>query len=287
MNVIRETVKLVPGVIGAVKTMRLLQSKRKWLRIHKRTIQRLGRVGLVDAKQIKKAVCMISPFFPGKDGRIIRKIEEQRYRLLCDTSSLALNRLGPQGLYDEGVTIEDACLVSKSPVDALVMYGLVRRFSPLSVVEIGTNVGISSAYIAAALRINNKGGRVVTLDASGYRQEVASEVHRNLNLCNIEYVNGLFDEVLPTTLDRIGKVDFAFIDGNHQYKPTLDYFNMLLSKANDGAVFVLDDINWSSGMSRAWQDICSDSRLSLALGLGPFGIAIKSKSSLTHCIIND
>ena len=49
-------------------------------------------------------------------------------------------------------------------------------FAPAAVIELGTNVGISSAYIAAGL----KDGILTTLESSAHRLRLAQDLHGDL-----------------------------------------------------------------------------------------------------------
>jgi predicted O-methyltransferase YrrM len=177
--------------------------------------------------------------------------------------------------------------VSKRPQPALLLFLLIRAIQPLHVIELGTNVGISSAYIAAALKANGQNGRMTTLDASPYRQHLAREIHRNLGIDNISYVRGLFTDTLTSTLADIGSIDFAFIDGHHQYQPTLDYFETILPYSTPDSVFVFDDIRWSDGMKKAWSQIQSDDRLGLIVDLSSVGICPRRQPELSQRFVLD
>jgi predicted O-methyltransferase YrrM len=50
----------------------------------------------------------------------------------------------------------------------------------------------------------------------------------------------------------------VFIDGHHQYQPTLDYFEMIYPKCNKNEIIIFDDILWSTGMRRAWEELKQD-----------------------------
>lgn len=213
-----------------------------------------------------------------EDARI-HAIERERRQMLKDDGPLIDGSEAEPGLYDKGQTIGAATKVSRSPRGALLLYQFIREFKPQLVVELGTNVGISAAYQAAALNDNANGGRLVTLEASPYRLRLAKSLHAKLGLENITYVQGLFSDTLQAALAEHGQVDLAYIDGHHQYQPTLDYFDALWRSSRQTAIFVFDDIRWSEGMLRAWTQLRADPRLDITVDLGSIGLGIRAAGS--------
>jgi predicted O-methyltransferase YrrM len=138
-------------------------------------------------------------------------------------------------------------------------------------------VGISSAYQALALQLNGQNGRLITMEVSPYRLRLAKQLHRNVGLGNVVYVEGLFSETLDSTLINIDGVDFAFIDGHHQYQSTLDYFQKILSHSKENAIFVFDDIRWSHGMKKAWSKIQSDDKIEMSADLHSMGLCVAAR----------
>lgn len=213
------------------------------------------------------------------ETELLSRIEQKRESLLACNDLLDDGSLAEPGLYDTGVSVGQACEVSKKPRPSLMLYSLVRALKPQCVIELGTNVGISSAFIAAALKAN---GAITTLDASPYRQKVARNIHSELGFDNVNYKQGLFDDTLADTLRNLGKVDLAFIDGHHQYQPTLDYFEDILRFSSPNAVFVFDDIRWSAGMSKAWSALQNDKRLGVVIDLYSMGICVRASESISQ-----
>lgn len=194
--------------------------------------------------------------------------------MLLDTSPLVDEALAPPAIYDEGKTVGDACGVSMDRQSARILHSLTVEFQPQTILELGTNIGISAAYLAAA------GGSVTTMDASPHRIAVAKRLHRDLGLQNVDYVVGLFADTLSGTLSRLPAIDFAFIDGNHQYQPTLDYFAAIADRSSPGAVLVFDDIRWSEGMKEAWAEIRVSPRFQLVADMHRFGVGILRTGTL-------
>jgi predicted O-methyltransferase YrrM len=232
-------------------------------------LSRLGRSG--PGLDIADAIRALSNEPPERDGDWIASIEAQRARHESSEGPLNDGTLSNAGPYDN-VTVRHASTNSKGRRESYLLYCLTRSLRPRSVVELGTNLGISSSYIAAALQENGDSGHIVTLDASPYRQRIAVETHRNLGLSNVSYVNGLFTDTLENTLNTLGTVDLAFIDGHHEYLPTLDYCDKIYKHSHAGTIFVFDDIRWSDGMRQAWRELQKDPRFNLVVDLNKIGV---------------
>ena len=83
---------------------------------------------------------------------------------------------------------------------------------------------------------------------------------------------GNFDDVLPEIIQQYQPLDFVYVDGNHQYTPTLSYFNQLIESLSPNGCIVFDDIYWSEGMQLAWKEIVNDPRVSLSVDFYHFGL---------------
>lgn len=194
----------------------------------------------------------------------VARLESRRAELLRSEQRV---RLGES----ESTVAEVCARTSKEPAFCLFLFELVRRVAPSSVVEMGTSVGVSGSYIAAALR-ESPGGALVTLDALADGLHLACRDLEALGLGPVRGVVGTFDETLRPTLADIGEVDFLFIDGHHQEQPTLDYFATALEFLSPQATVVFDDIRWSEGMRRAWSEVSRHPRVDFAVDLGLMGI---------------
>ncbi len=135
--------------------------------------------------------------------------------------------------------------------EAVLLYHLIRRFQPTQCLELGTCLGISAAYQAAALA-ENRAGHLVSLEGGAALADRARRHLADLGLARVEIVTGRFYDTLPDVLASRSAIDFAFIDGHHNPEATLRYAEQLRPHLADTAVLVFDDIAWSFGMRRAW-----------------------------------
>ncbi len=154
-----------------------------------------------------------------------------------------------------------------------LLFRLVEHFMPQTIIEMGTSLGISTLYLALA----NPDARVFTIEGCTTKSEQATSNFRDLQVTNIDQHIGRFDIVLPDLVRQIGKLDFAFIDGNHTYEATLANFKTLLSIANNDTVFVFDDIHWSESMQKAWNEITEYDGVTVSIDLFRIGIVFLKK----------
>jgi predicted O-methyltransferase YrrM len=149
-----------------------------------------------------------------------------------------------------------------------LLYRIVHYYKPPTILELGTSLGITSAYLATA----NPLGKVITCEGAENIAAIAKENFKQLGLNKIELITGNFDETLPSLLPQLQKIDFAFIDGNHRKIPTLNYFQQILDYSHDTTLLVFDDIHWSEEMESAWETIMNNPKVTLTMDLFFIGI---------------
>jgi predicted O-methyltransferase YrrM len=132
-----------------------------------------------------------------------------------------------------------------------MLHRLVRHYKPSNIIELGTSLGVTTAYLSAG----NPSSNIITIEGSSAIANVAEENLAKLGISNVKLLRGTFDERLPEVLQEMKTVDLAYVDGNHRYEPTINYFNQILSHCGNGSIIVFDDIHWSREMEQAWAEI--------------------------------
>ena len=94
---------------------------------------------------------------------------------------------------------------------------MINYYQPETILELGTSLGVTSAYLASA----KPDATLITMEGSASIASIAKSNLKQLNLNNVRVVEGNFDETLSNTLSNIQQIDFAFLDGNHRYQPTI------------------------------------------------------------------
>ena len=144
---------------------------------------------------------------------------------------------------------------------------------PLEIVELGTSLGITTAYLASADSRNT----VHTYEGSGEVLKVAQGVWRALKLENIQWYEGNIDQTLLSTDSSLlnsvpARVDVAYVDANHTYEATKRYAGFLLDRLQTKGVLAIDDIHYSEEMERAWQELKQDPRVTTTMDLYHIGL---------------
>ena len=220
----------------------------------------------------------------------IDKIEQLRENLNASTTEISLVDYGA-GKSDEHrtqqdmyagktvtTTVGEVCRFgSKSPFWSFLLYNLVREFKPAVCIELGTCLGISASYQAVALSLN-KAGKIVTIEGAKTLAKYAEQNIETIGLENVRVVAGRFQDVLDEVLNESSPIDFAFIDGHHDEKATMRYFEQIISfLSNQPRVLVFDDIPWSPGMKRVWKKIKVDERVKISVDFRKVGICLMNK----------
>lgn len=178
-------------------------------------------------------------------------------------------------------TIGHMTLSSKPPRWAYLLFQIARAFQPAELVEMGACVGISASYQGAALALNGRPARLVTLDGAEPLAEQSADTIKRLGLDEYaSVITGRFQDTLPTVLDeRSGRIDWVFVDGHHDGPATLAYLEQILPHLAPEAILAFDDIDYSPDMRAAWQQIKSDKRFHMTLETRVVGFATLSAAT--------
>jgi predicted O-methyltransferase YrrM len=204
-------------------------------------------------------------------------IEGLRKQLLRDRTTVKVEDYGAGSAYKATghKRISDlAKNAAKSPKLGQLLFRMAQYYKPATILELGTSLGISTAYLAAG----NLHASVISVEGS---EAIASRARNNLSsleLNNVELITGHFDQVLPTLTNRFSGIDMVFIDGNHQKEAIWRYFNFLIYQMSSSSVLIFDDIHWSREMEEAWSMIKHDARVLTSVEGFFFGIVFFNKN---------
>lgn len=205
-----------------------------------------------------------------------KSIEAQRKKLLNDETLIQVTDLGAGSHLNKNRTKKVKQIAKnalKSPRLAQLIYRLAKDNQPKSIIELGTCLGITSAYLSKACPEAD----VITIEGCPETAKVAYRNFQELELDNVELRVGNFDTLLPEVIKQEPRLDFVYVDGNHRKEATLNYFNWCLPKVHEGSLLIFDDIYWSEGMKEAWEEIKHHPEVTVTVDLFWIGLVYFKK----------
>lgn len=208
-----------------------------------------------------------------------REIELLREKLLKDERFITITDLGAGSHINNNKQKQVKQLAKnalKTPKLAQLIYRLVNEHKPANIIELGTCLGLTTAYMAKA----GGGAQLISIEGCPETAAVAKENLNALSVKNAEIRTGDFDVLFPEVIEEADKLDFVFIDGNHRKEATLNYFRWCLPKVHEGSVLIFDDIYWSKGMEEAWTEIKAHPQVTVSIDLFWIGIVYFKKGQV-------
>jgi predicted O-methyltransferase YrrM len=144
-------------------------------------------------------------------------------------------------------------MVALEPVKAEYCYALCRALRAKRVVECGTSFGVSTLYLAAAVR-DNGGGQVIATEWEAGKAAIA---RRNFETAELSAYIDLRQGDLDSTLRVIeGPVDFVLLDiWTEAVMPAIRH---IAPHLREGAVIVADNVIQARPGYAAWFDYIAD-----------------------------
>lgn len=159
-----------------------------------------------------------------------------------------------------------------------LIYRLCQWSGAVRVLELGTGMGISTAFFAIS---DNPDIKIYTIEGS---ENISSLAQQNLNKLSLDlkvnFENANFDDILPKLLEEMGQLDIVLMDGNHKKDASLKYFQQFLPYLHSESIILMDDIRWSKEMFEAWNQIISHKSVTCSVDLFRMGLIFFRKELL-------
>lgn len=208
---------------------------------------------------------------------VFKKIEDIRHGYATDKNRfIEVQDLGAGSVSKSGTRRSVAHITkgaAKRPKFARLLHRLVEYYHVTSVLELGTSLGLTTRYLASV----SEKVKVLTIEGAPGIADFTRRAFVEEGFKNIELVTGSFDTKLPEAISKMKGKKLVFFDGNHQYQPTLDYFELVLMSVDEEDILVFDDIHWSEGMENAWEEIKKNERVTCSIDLFFIGIVFLKK----------
>jgi predicted O-methyltransferase YrrM len=161
--------------------------------------------------------------------------QEEAMRAHLDGSG-ARSTVGTEQELQEGRSFWSDKMVALEPDKARFCYGLCRALNAKRVVEAGTSFGISTLYLAAAMR-DNGGGTVIATEYEAPKVRMAREHFAAAGLA--AYIELREGDIRQTLQVLEGPIDFLLLDiWTPMVRPVLE---LVAPKMRSGAVIIADN----------------------------------------------
>ena len=215
-------------------------------------------------------------FYDDNTYYIYRDIEYRRSCMLHAPKTIKVEDYGT-GQHQERNVMDIAKNSLESPKVAQLLFRLILFLSheaerPLQIAELGTSLGITTAYLAAPSSLN----LVWTFEGAHELARLAKQNWEALGLTNIRLVEGNIDETVlaqpSNALKAVPRWDFVYIDANHTYEATKRYVLHFMPLLHEKSIIAIDDIHYSAGMEKAWQELKSLPDVTTSMDLYHIGL---------------
>lgn len=209
-------------------------------------------------------------------------VEQLRKSLLGSHEAITITDLGAgsrKGGSRQRTVRSIASTALKPRRQAEQLARIAAHFTPATMLELGTSLGITTLYLARAV----PAAQVHTIEGCPATAALAASSFAAMNAGNIIPHTGSFADRLPHVLATMDRLDLAYIDGHHRADPTLSYFEQCLSRSHNGTVFIFDDIHWSTDMEDAWERIKQHPQVTVTVDLFHYGLVfIRQEQQREH-----
>ena len=143
----------------------------------------------------------------------------------------------------------------------MLLYALIAKFQPKTILEIGTAEGYSTLCMAWAMSDFNINGKIFTIDPKSHHKIIERRIKINVNdesvkmslstadlwkkfalpewIEKIEVLTGYSGDILRTK--NFPKIDFCYIDGSHVYEAVKQDFFYILKLVSEKFNILFDD----------------------------------------------
>lgn len=162
-----------------------------------------------------------------------------------------------------------------------VLFNIAQWLQVQSILEFGSCLGVSSLYLNAAM----PNSKLISIegDEQTYNEQQKAFTHLGIAK-SATFINTKFEQYLRQ-LDSDTKFDLIFIDGNHTYDATIEYFERLKKHIHTNSIIIFDDIYWSPEMTKAWHYIQKDRSVTSTIDIYQLGIVAFRQQAKENFVI--
>lgn len=216
--------------------------------------------------------------FNNKHYYIFDKIEHLKNHLKQNDELIEVKDFGAGSKVNDSNKRSISSILTSAAIPhnkAKVLFHLVRHFGCKQILELGTNLGIGTSYLASP----SSQSHVTSIEGCPNIFKLATHNLNQFGFNNIRLINDEFSNAIENLVSENAVFDLIFIDGNHSYDATWKYYSLLKSCHSNNAIIVIDDIFWSKGMNEVWQKIRSQKEVAASIEMFDLGIIMMDKNT--------
>jgi predicted O-methyltransferase YrrM len=211
----------------------------------------------------------------GDDRVVFEKfaaIEAERKKWLKTKATIERKDFGSGSSYNRRLKTEKISTIAQHalslPFQCRCMARLVHLEKPAVIIELGTSLGISAAY----LQSGNASSFITTVEGDPELTKLAKSTFSALGMTSIEVVASTFESFLSTPEPAATKIDILFLDGNHRSAALLFYYEKLKNRFSANTIVIVDDIYWSKDMHLGWSKLIAMPEVTQSVDCFQFGL---------------
>ena len=158
-------------------------------------------------------------------------------------------------LWRNGLREADKIVTHLTDEEKRELFNLVRKNRPLIVAEIGSYLGASATFLAAAISKFVPESRLYCIDT--WQNDAMDEEHRDTYDNFVQNTSEFARTIRPIRGRSIDaatrfndRIDLLFIDGDHSYNAVKEDWTHWSPLLSSGACVVMHDVGWAAGVQR-------------------------------------
>ena len=213
-------------------------------------------------------------FYDRKNHSAYQKIKAFRDDLFKNTERIEITDFGAGSRVFKSNHRKIAAIAKNAGITykrQKLLYRIKAYFQPENVLELGTSLGLGTS----AMAFTEGSQKITTVEGCENTAQIADIMFKKHQLNQIDLHKATFEDFFKTIASE--KYNLVYIDGNHNKKNTLQYFEFLLDRVNEDSVLIFDDIYWSKEMTEAWMQIIQNPKVTVSIDTFYWGIVFFRK----------
>lgn len=218
---------------------------------------------------------------------LFETIERKRKDLIQSKDVIIRQDFGAGTAYDQAKNTKAISGIARHalslPFQCRFLYRLADLTDSRVIVELGTSLGISSAYLGIA----NSTSRIDTVEGDPSVAQIARKVFDTLRLDNIHLHTTSFDTFIANGMPGDKRIDLLFLDGHHTSAALWKYYHGLKPYLSDQTIIIVDDLYWSADMTDGWNKLTALPEVTQSVDCFHFGLLFFKqdfRNHENHCI---